>query len=195
MVGACGGWVVRQSCWIRPKVPRHGSVRRSSRCRRQGCSMQSAPGSKVTMHKVAGRGGDRRVDSQSQAAHASGDAARDAPGLRYHKPKTPIGRRGESLILFADYPRWGESLAGPASLLHHTEAARPAGASPCRQFHRRSRTPFRNSACPSALVAACLYSFTSESWISLAKLRSFGSRAISALATAGSSNPNPSSTG
>jgi hypothetical protein len=51
-----------------------------------------------------------------QAVRAFRDAARDAPEPGYHKPKTPIGRRGESLILFADYPRWGASLAGPASL-------------------------------------------------------------------------------
>src|SRR5690606_21788249 len=63
------------------------------------------------------------------------------------------------------------------------------------QVHRRSRTPLRNSAWPRAFVAACLYSFTSASWVPLAKLRSFGSRAISALATAGSRRPRPSSTG
>ena len=33
-----------------------------------------------------------------QAAHAFRDAARDAPEPGYHKPKTPIGWRGESLI-------------------------------------------------------------------------------------------------
>ena len=49
-----------------------------------------------------------------QAAQAPRDAARDAPELRYHKPKTPIGRRGESLIIVADYPR--EEQASPAPL-------------------------------------------------------------------------------
>jgi len=50
---------------------------------------------------AAGEGGDA-VDSRSTATHAFRDVARDAPGSRYHKPKTPIGRRGESLICFAD---------------------------------------------------------------------------------------------
>ena len=58
MVGVRDGWVVRMSFRIRPKVPRHGSVRRSSRWQRTGRSMQDAPGGKVAMHKAAGRGGD-----------------------------------------------------------------------------------------------------------------------------------------
>ena len=39
-----------------------------------------------------------QADAGGQGPHASRDAARDAPEPRYHKPKTPIGRRGASLI-------------------------------------------------------------------------------------------------
>jgi hypothetical protein len=56
-----GGWVGDGSPTSRPKVPRHGPVRRSSRCRRAGCSMQGAPGGQAAMHKVAGEGGQCRV--------------------------------------------------------------------------------------------------------------------------------------
>ena len=45
----------------------------------------------------------------------SRDAARDAPELRYHKPKTPIGRRGESLIHCCGLPASGLE-ASPAPL-------------------------------------------------------------------------------
>ena len=65
-----------------------------------------------------------RVDSRSQAAQAFRDAARDAPEPWYHKPKTPIGRRGESLNIVADYPR--EDRASPAPL-HLPEEGRALG--------------------------------------------------------------------
>ena len=83
--------------------------------KRMGRPMWGAPGGKAAHIRgrerwaMPGRPG-------CQAAHAFRDAARDAPEPGYHKPKTPIGRRGESLILFADYPRRGNRLAGPASL-------------------------------------------------------------------------------
>ena len=49
------------------------------------------------MHKAAGRGGD--VGGCPVVGRPrSCDAARDAPGPGYHKPKIPIGRRGASLI-------------------------------------------------------------------------------------------------
>ena len=53
-----GGRVVRESFRTRPKVPRHGPVRRSSRCKRAGGSMRSPPGSQAATHEAAGKGGD-----------------------------------------------------------------------------------------------------------------------------------------
>ena len=105
--------MVRKSFRARPKVPRHGPVRWLSRYQRAGCSMQGAPGGKVAMHKAAGKGGD--LGGCPVAGHpCSRDVARDAPGSRYHKPKTPIGRRGESLICLRT-SRVG-AIASPAPL-------------------------------------------------------------------------------
>ena len=70
-----------------------------------------------------------RVDSRSQAARVPGDAARDAPGLRCHKPKTPIGRRGESLMFFCGLTASGQPPRRPRFTIHQPEAETPAGAS------------------------------------------------------------------
>ena len=64
-----------------------------------------------------------------QATHAFRDAARDAPGSRYHKPKTPIGRRGESLMIVCGLPASGRKPRRPRFTAHQPEAERPAGAS------------------------------------------------------------------
>jgi len=55
--------------------------------------------------KLPGMGsGSRDVGPQAGApSHRSRDAARDAPGLSCHKPKTPVNRRGVSLTNTADY--------------------------------------------------------------------------------------------
>ena len=108
------------------------------RFRGRGCA-HTRPGEVVT-----------RVDSRSQAAHAPRDAARDAPAPWCHKPKTPIGRRGESLKIVADYPRRGNRLAGPASLPHQPEAETPAGAS-SRPSPRRA--PAAERLAPTRLAA------------------------------------------
>ena len=92
-----GGWVARESFRARPKVPRHGPVRWPSRYQRTGCSMWGIPVRQGCAHTQPGKVA-MRVDSRSTATHAFRDVARDAPGSRYHKPKTPIGRRGESLF-------------------------------------------------------------------------------------------------
>ena len=193
-VGWCG--VAR----IRPKASRLGPVRRLSRYQRTGWSMGPVQRARSPRIRRPGRWAIAGHPN-CQATHAPRDAARDAPALWCHKPKTPIGRRGASLITIADDPLRGSDLAGPASL--PARAALPINPRRKRrrglpyvlQLHRLSLTPFKNSACPSALVAACLYSLTRESWTFLAKLRSLGSRAISALAMAGSRRPRPSSTG
>ena len=82
------------------------------------------------MHGV----GLRQGRTLLQGMHVSGDAARDAPGLRYHKPKTPIGRRGESLIHLRTTrariePRRPRFTCPKGQRSLKPEAMRPAGAS------------------------------------------------------------------
>ena len=78
--------------------------------------MWGAPGGRGCAHTWPGKVAIQ-ADAGGQGPHALRDAARDAPEPRYHKPKTPIGRRGESLIIVADQPLRGSDLAGPAYFL------------------------------------------------------------------------------
>ena len=88
-------------------------------------------------------------ECRSPAAHVLRDAARDAPEPGYHKPKTPIGRRGESLII-CGLPARGSDLAGPASLPHQPEAKSAGGNShsPWKASTLRAPIESQRAECP-----------------------------------------------
>ena len=92
-----------------------------------------------------------QADAGGQGPHASRDAARDAPEPRYHKPKTPIGRRGASLICLRT-DRCGDQTS-PAPLTSPSTRGGNAGgrfvtSAPCGRYrHRieRNRNKHENS--------------------------------------------------
>ena len=70
---------------------------------REPSECEDGSGDKAATHEAAaeaGRFGGFRPFVSRQVPR---DAARDAPEPSCHTPKTPIGRRGVSLILIADY--------------------------------------------------------------------------------------------
>ena len=113
-----------------------------------------------------------RVDARSPAAHAPRDAARDAPGPWYHKPKTPIGRRGASLIQLRttrarSTPRRPRFTAPQgAGLFEQPEAGWPAGASARPQARNRQRP--RSTLVPAYFAAPPNCSSIRISWLYLA---------------------------
>ena len=67
------------------------------------------------------------VDSGRCSQHVPRDAARDAPDLMCHRPKTPIGRRGVSLTYIADYPRGANASPARRFTLSHPPGSLAAG--------------------------------------------------------------------
>ena len=106
------GW---QSCCLRRKPSRQGPVRRSSRYHARAALCGAAQGAKPGTHEPGGSKETRCWHSgRRPSCHRSRDAAGDAPRPWWHRPKTPAGRRGVSLI-HCGLPHRGKRLAGPAS--------------------------------------------------------------------------------
>ena len=101
-----GGWVDRPSGRSRSKARAAWSGSPDKPLSRgvEQCLLRQ--GSEAAGHGQRGSGIVRSSGSASVRPHRSRDAARDAPEPSCHKPKTPIGRRGVSLIHSADY-RYG----------------------------------------------------------------------------------------
>jgi len=123
-----GGWVVRQSCRIRPKVPRHGPVRWSSRCQRTGWPMRTSPGSKAATHEAAGEGGQCRVARVARPPTLSAMRHGMLPGRGTISPKPRSA--GEARASFVcGLPASGPSPRRPRFTAQQPEAETPAGAS------------------------------------------------------------------
>jgi hypothetical protein len=116
VVGAGDGWVVRKSFRARPKVPRHGPVRWSSRCQRTGRPMQGVPGGKAAMHKAAGKGGQCRVARvvRPPMLSAMRHGMLPSPGTISPKPRSAGEARASYCLRTTRVGAIG--LAGPASL-------------------------------------------------------------------------------
>jgi len=113
------GWMVGRRCPGRKQV---GMIRFAgdAASNARGGSMRDRsrrPG----RHAWGGRRDRARQDLRSalcNGLHGLRDAARDAPGPACHTPKTPVGRRGASLVSFADYPRGASASPAPLLLCH-----------------------------------------------------------------------------
>ncbi len=149
MVGARGiGWGAGRCI----SGPNHGGMHRFAgdvasnagilRCRR-------VHGVKSARHNAAGTSGTSAARLQACCPQTPRDAARDAPDLPWHTPKTPVGRRGVSLIYLRSTRV--EANASPAPLhCHHPRRPWRSGAStcslpcllpsrPCRAIYRLGR--------------------------------------------------------
>ena len=87
-----------ESFAIRPKARRHDPVRRGRRYNARTIRMQDGSGDQAATHEAAADGGALRWIPDARSRQVLRDAARDAPEPSCHTPKTPIGRRGVSLI-------------------------------------------------------------------------------------------------
>ena len=98
--GWCGGDRVGcGSLQFRRKPSRQGPVRRSSRYHARATRCGVAQGTKPGTHEPGGSKETRCWHSGRRlSCHRSRDAAGDAPRPWWHRPKTPAGRRGVSLI-------------------------------------------------------------------------------------------------
>ena len=94
--------------------------------------MRESSGDKAATHEAAADGGALRWIPDVRSRRVLRDAARDAPGMACHRPKTPIGRRGVSLIYLLRTTARGKGLAGPfASLYLILRGFWPPDASAC----------------------------------------------------------------